>query len=130
MRSRCTRLLVSGIALVALAGLLMTEPSIPSEAAAGKTLVTGSLRIFGGTAFTPRSGEPVAGRVVFKPAQGAARVLRVGKSGHFKIALEPGTYTSFGGPQAWRNECLVDGGRPFKVEAHRRIRVVVACVAL
>jgi hypothetical protein len=86
--------------------------------------------MFGGTANAPRAGTPVAGRVVFKPAHGAARVLEVGKSGNFRISLEEGTYTSFGGPPAWGNECLANRGKPFKVEAGHSLKVVVACVAI
>ncbi len=68
--------------------------------------------------------------MVFKPERGTARVLKVGKSGQFKIALGEGAYTSFGGPPARRNACLVNGGKPFKIVGGQSLKVVVAYVAL
>jgi hypothetical protein len=130
MRSKYGRRFGQGVASIALTGLLSAGFVCPGGAATSSGIVTGSLRIFGGTAFAPRSGVPVAGRVVFKPSRGATHVLEVGKTGQFKINLEEGTYTSFGGAPAWGNECLVNGGKPFKIVAGHSLKVVVACVAL
>ena len=107
-----------------------TPTTAVSSVANDKVVVTGSLRVFGGVADTPLSGSPVAGRVVFKPTQGVAHALKVGKSGKFRIALPAGTYKAYGGPPAWGNKCLVNGGKPFKLEAGHSLKVVVACMAL
>jgi hypothetical protein len=107
-----------------------TPTTAVSGAANDKAVVTGSLRIFGGVADTPLSGSPVAGRVVFKPTRGVAHALKVGRLGEFRITLPGGTYKAYGGPPAWGSKCLVDGGKPFKLEAGHSLKVVVACMAL
>jgi len=106
-----------------------TPTTAVSGAANDKAVVTGSLRVFGGPITTSRSGTPVAGRVVFKPARGVAHAVKVGKSGEFRIALPGGTYKAYGGPPAWGNKCVVDEGKPFKLQAGHSLKVVVACMA-
>ena len=118
-----------GVVSIALTSLLLASFSGVSGAANSKAVVTGSLRMFGGTANSPLAGTPVAGRVVFKPTRGVARALKIGKSGEFTISLAAGTYKAFGGPPAWGNECLANGGKPFKVDAGHKLHVVVACIA-
>jgi hypothetical protein len=125
--------LLIGIVLFLSAAASATSTTSTTSASGGrndKAVITGSLRIFGGTAKAPRSGTPVAGRVVFKPTRGAEHALKVGESGEFKIALDGGSYKVFGGPPAWGNECLVNGGKPFEVKAGQSLKVVVACTAL
>jgi len=130
---------VGSLVLLAGGGLVLSNiasatSTTPTTAVGGtandKAVVTGSLRIFGGVADTPPSGTPVAGRVVFKPTRGVAHALEVGRSGEFKIALPGGTYKAYGGPASWGNDCLVNGGKPFKIVAGHSLKVVVACVAL
>jgi hypothetical protein len=125
-------LLVGGAFFLSNAASATSTTSTTSVSAARnhKAVITGSLRIFGGTADAPASGTPVAGRVVFKPTRGEAHALKVGKSGEFRITMDGGTYKAFGGPPAWGNECLVNGGKPFEVKAGQSLKVVVACIAL
>jgi hypothetical protein len=124
--------LLAGGAFVLYNAVSVTSTTLTTSirsAANNKAIVTGSLRIFGGTNNASPSGTPVAGRVVFKPTRGVARALKVGRSGEFKIVLPGGTYKGYGGPPAWGNECLVNDGRPFKIVAGHSFKVVVACIA-
>jgi hypothetical protein len=121
---RISRLLATVITIAALS-------SVSSSGATGnKGTVTGNLRTFGGVAFSPRSGWPTAGRVEFKPDQGTARAIKVGKTGRFTVELRPGSYTIFGGPPAWHNSCTVNSDRPIDVNAGQRLKVTVSCIAI
>jgi hypothetical protein len=117
-------------ATAAITALLFASINAPSGATVNKGTVTGNLRTFGGVAFTPRSGWPTAGRVVFMPEHGTARAIKVGKIGKFSVELKPGTYTVFGGPPSWKNTCQANGGKPFSLAAGQRIDVTVSCLAL
>lgn len=118
------------VATVVTVALLTFGLGAPSGAAGNKGVISGTLRIYGGTLNAPRSGSPTAGRVVFKPETGTARAIKVGKTGQFPVELRPGTYTVFGGPPTWHNECMVDGGKPFKLEANQDLKVIVSCVEI
>jgi hypothetical protein len=115
----------SALALLLLCGLTTT-----SGAATGVGHVTGSIRYFGGVAGTPRTGTPTSGRVVFKPAHGTSRAIKVEKSGAFDVRLRAGTYIAFGGPPGWHDECRVNNGSTFKVARGKVINVIVACDAI
>jgi hypothetical protein len=117
-------------ATAAAVALLISGLSTPSGAAVDKGVVSGALRIYGATFDAPRSGWPTAGRVVFKPKHGTARAIKVGKTGQFTVELKPGTYTVFGGPPAWDNDCVVNGGKPFKLGVGQRLKVVASCVEI
>jgi len=124
--SRVKRLLATVVTIA----VLFTGIGSTIGASGNTGTISGSLRIFGGVASTPRSGSPTAGRVEFKPEQGTPRAIKVGKTGQFAVELKPGIYTVFGGPPGWHNTCKVNFGKSFSLRAGQRLKVTVSCIAL
>jgi hypothetical protein len=118
-----------GIASLAVVVALVSGTSETGGAATKGGVVTGSLRVFGGVSSAPKFGSPVSGDVVFKPSHGKETKIMVGMTGRFDIRLAAGTYTAFGGPLGWHNDCLGNHGKPFKVAVGERSKVIIACDA-
>ena len=127
MRVEHLQIFLRGCASVAVVVLLSVGVGDSVGASTRIGQVTGSIRIYGGTSNAPPAGRPSSGRVVFKPAHGTSRAIKVGASGHFTLKLPSGTYSAFGGPPSWRDTCRAKGGLPFKVVAGQTVKVIVEC---